>query len=185
MGCDIHLFIEHADFNEGDPASDALVGPYWINFGGEFNLSRNYSMFEILAGVRGRDAKFSPRGLPAGRLGWRTQEVHALVIDYENDGGERHVTPRIAEQWVSQGISTYPASRWNNGPHKGKPMYVTDPDAHTPSWLTADEFEQALNEYAVRNRNRDVGNDYRAVLAALRALETKSIGARVVFWFDN
>lgn len=184
MGCDIHLFIEYATFHDTDEDNNP-IGPYWTNFGGEFHLSRNYSMFEILAGVRGRDAMFWPRGLPTDRLGRRTRGAHAMVIDYESDGGERHVTPRIAEQWVSLGSADYLAQLWNNGPHKGKPMYVTDPDAHTPSWLTADEFEQALNEYAVCNRDRDVGNDYRAVLAALRALEPGSIGTRVVFWFDN
>lgn len=68
MGCDIHTYLEYAD------VTDREGQPYWQNFTSNGG-GRDYLMFEILAGVRGGEQQlFEPRGLPEGRLGWRTEE---------------------------------------------------------------------------------------------------------------
>jgi hypothetical protein len=50
------------------------------------------------------------------------------------------------------------------------------PDYHTHSWLTADEFQQAMQRAEAEHP------EYLAVLAAMRALGPES---RIVFCFDN
>lgn len=51
-----------------------------------------------------------------------------------------------------------------------------DPEWHSHSWLSADEFAEALRRAEAEHP------EYMALLAAVRALGP---GARVVFWFDN
>lgn len=52
MGCDIHAMMEVNDRN------------IWLN-GGDPDISRNYDIFSLLAGVRGTHVPISePRGIP-------------------------------------------------------------------------------------------------------------------------
>ena len=56
-------------------------------------------------------------------------------------------------------------------------MFVSHPDWHSHTWLSADEFEKAI---------QDLGNEkYRAALAAMRSFEADGLDARIVIWFDN
>ena len=50
-----------------------------------------------------------------------------------------------------------------------------DGDAHSHSWVTTEEFAEALNRADAEH------DEYRAMLAAMRCLPN----ARFVFWFDN
>lgn len=52
-------------------------------------------------------------------------------------------------------------------------------DWHSHSWLTADEFEEALTR---ASKQWEVPKEYRAALATMRELGST---ARIVFWFDN
>jgi hypothetical protein len=73
-----------------------------------------------------------------------------------------------AERWVNAGSSKYV--------NKDK-TYITHPDWHSHSWLSADELESAFRD--------DTGPDYKATLAAMRSFEKDGYQARLVFWFDN
>ena len=156
MGCDIHLYVEYQTREGSD---------YWFNFGSEFGLDRNYKVFSRLAGVRnyGEDAEhIFPRGLP-DNLGYVTEDETRYYISEEE--GHKNATPEEAKRWG--GISK--CGKW-----------VDDPDNHTYSWLTVDEYEKAIDVELVEH-----SVDYKALLAALKVLEEGMFDVRVGFWFDN
>lgn len=159
MGCDIHLFIEYK--TEGFDR--------WSPFGGKINPGRYYGLFAKFAGVRnyyGIKAISEPRGLPED-AGWRAKSENQLYIS--NTESEGHATPEQAKKWVDAGYSEIHDTHW-----------VTNPDWHSHSWLTPNEFEQALNEI-----KPEKAFEYFVVLDALRSFEKQGCQARLVFWFDN
>lgn len=78
-----------------------------------------------------------------------------------------YVTPDKAEQWVRDGRAQYREQHW-----------VTHPDWHTHSWLTAAEYREAL-------RRCQVWCEYKVLGTILDSFEEQGFDARVVFWFDN
>lgn len=167
MGCDIHCYIEHRPKDEkGD----------WNGFGGRINPGRYYAMFSILAGVRsGEDCPklFSPKGIPVD-LGYESNDDNRLFIsDTKSDD---YVSKERAAEWVAKGYSKLVDEHW-----------VTNPDWHSHSWLTPDEYQQAVecyNEFAnPHGYHLDV--EYLAILDCLRSFEKHGEDARLVFWFDN
>lgn len=162
MGCDIHLYCEYRDAQDGNR---------WRSWGNQFNLGRNYRIFEVLAGVRGDldQAIVRPRGLPED-VGYVVHDDNHLYIS--ESGGERTVTADKAAQWVASGCSRY-------RDHEGKHTWVTHPDWHSHSWLSLAEYQHALARL-------DGGPpEYGAIAAALAYLETQNCVTRIVFWFDN
>ncbi len=92
-----------------------------------------------------------------------------FVVDRETDG-ERCVSKVTAQEWIDKG--------WSK---KIDDNYISDPDWHTPSWLTVKEYEQVLR---AREEIEDYGKldqEWYAILAAMKVLNN----ARFVFWFDN
>lgn len=61
--------------------------------------------------------------------------------------------------------------------YEAEKKYVSNPDWHTHSWLTADEFAVAIEGSGEP--------EYEAILAAMRSFEAGGAQARIVFWFDN
>jgi hypothetical protein len=59
---------------------------------------------------------------------------------------DNSVSQERAEQWVASG-----SSRWrediDKDPNVQKKTWVTGPDWHTPSWLSAAEFSQVVSRY--------------------------------------
>ncbi|MCI5065264.1 hypothetical protein MRY87_06035 [bacterium] len=55
MGCDIHAWVEYRSSGESEAQ---VFGEIWFG--------RNYELFGLIAGVRGYEMLFSPRGLPEG-----------------------------------------------------------------------------------------------------------------------
>jgi hypothetical protein len=195
MGCDIHMYPE---FRWGGDDG-------WDSFGwGSFNPGRDYSLFACLAGVRGEEEPVvAPRGIPDD-LGWTAHDDYFFRINHEgHSGGDKYVTPEEAQRWVSDYGSKYEGEvrpmQWQSSfmnfatgeveskrgmsrlPHDGKPSMVSNPDAHTPSWVTLDELEAAID----RSRWASEAHEYRAIAAALRYLESNGYRTRIVFWFDN
>lgn len=148
MGCDIHMHLE------------VKIAGKWEHYGAP-SVSRDYSLFGLLAGVRGKGpAVVAPKGFPA-------DASTVTRFDYE--------------QWAG--------------------------DAHTPSWLSAEEISEFQDAWALAGehtiydgrpypaRGRDVEAD---VLHAYffgnswadfaRWPEERPNGiedVRWVFWFDN
>lgn len=162
MGCDIHGYIEYEKFTKQDGT------PYMDCFGKNLG-DRDYLMFGLLAGVRRDGCIYEPRGIPQN-IGFTVKSAyHLFVIDGETDS-EGMTSRENADRWVNSGISEYIEENW-----------ITNPDWHTPSWLTVEEYENVLK---AREQDVDYGTpdqEWYAILAAMKTLKN----ARFVFWFDN
>jgi len=82
--------------------------------------------------------------------------------------GEGCCTPSRAEAWVERGSSRY---------KDAEKMFVSNPDWHSHSWLTTDEYASVVEGTGEP--------EYEAILAAMRSFEEGGAKARIVFWFDN
>lgn len=165
MGCDIHCYPEFRKPNN----------EHWSSWSGRVNPGRNYELFGFIAGVRGEGGPVvPPRGLPSGKLGFYAFDDHKLSINDKFADSDGFCTLAKAQEWAKHGsviVNT----------EAGNPWYVTHPDWHSHTWLTPTEFEQAI-ERCTRWAPQD---DYFALLAALKSLESRGNEVRLVIWFDN
>ena len=203
MGCDIHLYIEYKSKDGYDPA--------WQGFGGNINPGRNYAMFALMADVRNcySDGKLpvlvERRGMPDD-AGYTATDDNRIYISETKS--EDYVSMETAKRWVKSGSSKFINDK------DGNPIWVTNPDAHSHSWLTTSEFESVINKYLeleagwhkvrVEEHNKMVKEEniqpdswaydppsmvdepeYQVVLASLKRFEELGYDARIVFWFDN
>lgn len=178
MGCDIHCYIEYRH----PPGPNHEDGGRWFGFGGRINPGRNYRMFGYLAGVRSDGPPVvEPRGLPEDAA-WDAQwDTWLHISDCEvNESGS--CTREQAAQYHRSG-SSY--RYLPEDTEKKKPIAVFHPDWHTHSWVTPDEWEQAIQQTVKTDAYHYPLPEYFAMLAALRSLEQQGYEARVVFWFDN
>lgn len=174
MGCDIHLFAEYRHKDSSKRYNDT-----WHNFGDHFNLGRHYGIFAAMAGVRSCENSplmfAAPRGLP-DNIGWRTNDAYWFYVCEEETDTSGWVSRAYAEKWVAENYS-----QWQTDEKKR----VADPDAHSMSWLTPEEFRHAV-EYVFPDGKEMTDNaEYKALAAALFSLENQGYECRVVFWFDN
>jgi len=168
------MYVEYNSKEHQPHANPALNS--WRSFGDRINPGRNYNLFGLLAGVRGDGEIFEVRGLPEN-LGWSASGDATLYIT-EGSDEDGCCTLAKAESYVQWGSTIYKDAN-------GKPVKVDHPDWHSHSWLTVDEFQQVLDAY-VSHFDQPVGLEYRALLAAMRALEDEGKNdVRLVFWFDN
>jgi hypothetical protein len=205
MGCDIHLYIEYkSKKTEFDGYETG-----WQSSGGRINPGRNYAMFALMADVRNYGDNKLPvlvkrRGMPDDAGYTATDDSRIYISDVPSS---KYVSMETAKSWVNSG------SKFIND-KEGNPIWVTDPDAHSHSWLTTSEFESVLNKYLeleagwhkerVEEHNKMVEREniqpdswayappsindepeYQVVLASLKRFEELGYDARVVFWFDN
>jgi len=207
MGCDIHLYIEYKDKK---PALENGYVPGWQSYGNRINPGRNYAMFALMADVRNYgDEKLpvlvEPRGMPDD-VSYTTMNDNRIYISETKS--EDYVSMETAKRWVESGSSKFINDK------EGNPIWVTNPDAHSHSWLTTSEFESILNKYLeletgwhkerVDTHNKWLQKEniqpsswayappsindepeYQVVLASLKRFEELGYDARVVFWFDN
>lgn len=164
MGCDIHLYVEYKRKGNDN----------WSGFGKRIWMSRIYGLFAKLADVRnswGTIPLSQPRGVPDD-IASEAFEDYTRYISESNY--ENWVTKEKAKSWVDKGYSEY----------KRGESFVTDPDAHSGSYCSADELEMCIKEVWKDGFN---GNEiqYVAVVDLLRSFERQECEARCVFWFDN
>jgi len=175
MGADVHMYVEY-NSKERLPHANPVLNS-WRGFGGRINPGRDYWMFALLADVRGSGALIEPRGLPEN-LGWQSQSDNRLYISDTNGDDEGNCTLAQAQSYALHGSTII-------NDNEGKPTWVTHPDWHSHSWLTVDEFQQVLEAYERKTKHK-AGLEYRALLAAMRAIEDEGKNdVRLVFWFDN
>jgi hypothetical protein len=172
MGCDIHLYLEHAYLR------DVQEDPWWscliANAG-----SRDYHLFGIMAGVRSGGCIFPPRGVPEGKLSYEVDGALYTRIDEDlgKEGHEGYCTLEVAKQWENYGSAiVYDGD---------KPVKVEGPDYHTHSWLTRNEFAECLAQYTLTSDWGPYDVEYDVILAAMTAFEERGQQTRLVFWFDN
>lgn len=161
MGCDIHCYIEYSSDNGTQKER------YWHFFGGRINPGRNYHLFGRIAGVRGGKAMIPPRGLPKD-IGIVAQFASQLTV-VEDDN------PRAQDEGC---CTRTQATRWGEQYLDEKKTTVVHPDWHSHTWLTVDEWAQAI-------RGAAYSIEYKAMLAAMRSLAQSGHDVRVVIWFDN
>jgi hypothetical protein len=188
MGCDIHMFIE-----EGIQYSDSPLS--WWGFCNRINAGRNYAMFGILAGVRCPDyMMYPPRGLPDA-LGWDVRDYMYVYVDDEQagpsgitwnkDGETSYCSLAKAEHWAKYGSGIIDL-KVGSGTRK----VIEHPDYHSHSWLTTEEYGQALARYEELSVADESGGwsgiaKYRAILRAMEELQVDRPHVRLVFCFDN
>lgn len=216
MGCDIHPYIEYV--TEGFKKGETRVEHFATLYG-----SRDYCLFAALTngnirGIDGTGAVPNPKGIPDGVSLRVFDELTLYVSDRDSaDGGEGTCSLSSAKEWTSENRYGYSSSEWVTGSYNfrrydpskdgllvdGRPKskdfkWVTDPDWHTHSWLTANELEAAIESYPEIMR-KTWGDAYEegsgdqphsevfGWLAALKALDERDgvIESRLIFWFDN
>jgi hypothetical protein len=172
MGCDIHMYLEFKDPN-----------PQWVPTGSPWrgwprvNPGRDYELFGYLAGVRSSaDPVVEPRGIPDD-IAWETANDWFLRINDEyaaRDDMSGYCTLAKAQEWSAYGHKII-------NDDQGNPYRVEHPDWHTPTWLTLDEYTQALAK--IKPEPYQMG--YWALLGAMKELAWYHMDTRLVFWFDN
>lgn len=159
MGCDIHLVVESKYYDS------------WLTALADVWTPRNYVLFGNMAeGVRyDSDNHFPLRGFPED-ADYSTKEKYYIALsELSEEDVERYSTSygcKIIEQF-------------------DKPYYIENPDWHSASWLTPEEFEHAIDNtdnYLDEYGTYEAPKEYRAILAYMKALDVPS---RIVFWFDN
>jgi hypothetical protein len=192
MGCDIHLYMEYRSKKNAND-TESLMRDYWWNFGKDFNPGRDYILFGAIAGVRYEEigAVVEPKGIP-DTLGWPTGGDFYLRIDVDSlednwELEEKTITLKSAEEYAKYGSKIIYDQETN------VPKYVEHPDWHTPTWLTVEEFESAIQKTEAYYRSPEniykyrfsVDGQYQALLAAAKALQSSDNEVRFVIWFDN
>lgn len=169
MGCDIHMYVEYR--------SKKAVNKAWHDFGKRINPGRNYHLFGLLCrGVRSNNPNgFEPKGKLTDYGTYSKNDAYLFISDDEQKDG--CTTLANAERWEQYGCQIIKNE-------KGIPYKVEHPDWHSHSWLTTEEFGQALQFYREEETYYPVV-EYEALLAAMEALERFDTEARIVFWFDN
>lgn len=166
MGCDIHCFPEYREPYRGPGHSyDPHLPPKWTSFGGDINPGRSYDLFAHMAGVRntiGVEPIAAPRGWPDD-TGYAAADARWLYVSPGSD------FEKLAWRWIDAGQSI-----WLDADER---EYVSNPDLHSLSWLTPDEFATVIAEGA--------GPEYHAILAALRSFESRGYDARLLIAFDS
>lgn len=200
MGTDIHAFIEYDNYYFPDRAH---------NFA-KINITRNYWLFTILAGVRGESIQgqtpvSEPKGLPEKKSWKLMHEAYYFVLDLEETSEPRCCTRKTAEKWGSKYVDE-------------KKLYVEDPDWHSHSWLSLQEVDEVIRRYsklkiqdklwldlpeqlpteykvteiyddnsymAVKEDPAIIPMEIIVIRDMMRSLEFQGNKSRFVFWFDN
>jgi len=190
MGCDIHMYVEYAYKQkiplDGDETPIKLERVHWHSLCDRMNPGRDYTMFSLLSdGVRGSyELSFPAKGLPPkDELGWSANgDAFLYICDKEdkNDIEDNECTLENALRWTQGGHRNI----YNDA--NGNPRWVDHPDWHSHSWLTTEEYAQALdNYYEVSIWGGEVGLVYSVILSMMRSIEERGATARIIFWFDN
>ncbi len=136
MGCDIHMYVE---YKQQDAADDQRE-EYWYAYGSRINPGRDYEMFGALAGVRTEHVPhIEPRGLPPV-LGYYSKSDYWIAVVNDPKDMEGYTDPITAQRYKDHG-SIEKTVEIRGLTHS----FISNPDWHTPSWLTPQEFEDAIN----------------------------------------
>lgn len=139
---------------------------WWDAFSNwELNIWRDYIMFALMAWVRWEfKSSFKPKWIPED-ISYGFKNIYYMEL---SDNAKE-----LVEQWYSVYNET-------------KTM-MSNPDAHSWSWLSFKEYKKCINEYKNSNPYKlDVPSvEFLIVLACMEKFEELGIKTRVVFFFDN
>ena len=172
MGADIHAFIEWFDDRHDR----------YFCFAEKINVRRDYLLFAVLAGVRNADYSVVPVSAPKGL----PDDISEDVVDhyYLKVSDEASICHDLyycsstdADRYIAGGSTEFRVdNQW----------FVSNPDWHTPSWLTLKSLQYAQHLYRQRE-SWSAGNiSLAAIIGAMESLDRLTIRpSRLVFWFDN
>lgn len=146
MGCDIHAYLE---YGEG-------------RFFGDVSLGRDYALFGMLTdgtvrSPNGPACAPAPRGLPDD-VSWDVSRAYYIRVEPDADGdlapedGERAVCYSNAIRYARYGAHFAERRRGKIRRLHGTPgpsarVLVSNPDWHTASWLSSEEFDRVIQAY--------------------------------------
>ena len=173
MGCDIHVYVEA--WKGDEPTSEYGFTALFPRI----HLGRDYYMFARLANVRGDHKNALPlRGLPVV-IGYMARNDNTIYVSKDEGKGERFALESMALRWIESGSSKVIWTR-----DDGTIGAVTDPDWHSHTWLTPEEWDAAIFD---RESERDwpLAVEYHIISDMMHGLRRRGHNSRVVFWFDN
>lgn len=185
MGCDIHLYVEtRRKSYKPEWRIPKHIKPDWlpISYRGEFS-DRLYGMFAALANIRNyHDLPSLPvKGLPDD-ISYKTFDEFFKGIKPKNANRETYEW-----EYEREDVQRWCKNKSSFLKKKGKQLYCSNPDWHTPSWCTADELQSCFN--TVFGDKMPYSGDYiewLALINYMKAFEsTGEFDCRAVFWFDN
>lgn len=179
MGCDIHMYLEYAD------KEDQREERYWNSFSeGELNLYRNYGAFGYLTNGHVRadvNMKFGvdPKGLPKGKMSYNVTEETRYYVTDEKREWEKSVSRSEAMTLLERHpyVRTY-------SDNSGKLTQIDNPDYHSHSWLSLNEFEMIFKAMC-KDKEMHINIEYKAILSLMKFLDKEGMDTRLVFWFDS
>lgn len=173
MGTDIHCYIEYTH-----PTYKKSNGIFkWHGFGSGNFGSRCYPLFDALFALQRPGEICGDRNIPQD-ISNDTRKHYMLDISDDgisesDDDYYRRITFDQAISWID------PHSRIEVD-ENGFLNSISCPDYHSDSWLTADEFDQAIDSI-----ESVIDPEYHAMVSICRTYEKFGYTARIVFWFDN
>lgn len=203
MGRDIHLFVEYDDRNNV-PFSTSGVRAF---ADGQFCISRDYRLFQCLAGAGGADFLRAVAELKGNNVRVQAAEARQILAEMREHvpliaprGLPTHYSEAVDaalfmpvrddgqnEPWMHDWPTRAEADEWVA---KGDSVYskesngcVSIPGYHTVSYLSLKEIYQSLRHYGIDINTTPL--EFRAVVAAMEQLDSTLERTRIVFWFDN
>lgn len=179
MGTDIHAFVEYDTNPEQRPFAE--MGAIHSVSLAEFDIERNYELFDRLAAARESQMEAPdfkphmrrPKGIPnvvsyAVARRWYVATQHP---EYTSLGDvPLLVFPPFQDAKLAIELDKVPV--------------FLNPEWHSASWMSLSELEEVVTEMDVDGCGPDVG--VRIVIVAMRMLEERygEGHSRLVFWFD-
>jgi len=154
MGCDINIHLEYVD-SRGS-----------LEYFAEINLLRNYDMFGIMAGVRGGDSLYDPKGLPS-------DPSHRVIecCTYYVAVNPLDASPESSETEMLATARYFGSGRLYN------------PDLHNFSWLSLKEYKNVLKAYSKKYGKPNV--TWESILISMKFFKKRGFKPRLVFWFEG
>jgi hypothetical protein len=182
MGRDIHAFIELA--------SRSAPGHFCAASRGEINFARDDDLFQALAGDPQSENPplYPPRGLPEQGSSELKERYFTPIVEDEEAPPDRSgfymLRSEVERMMKDKFHVAHLRCHYWGGPD-GPRKLISDPDSHTPSWLTHRELLAALEHHDLSVAEQHVW--FRAAVAAMAELarEYGPDRVRMVFWFDN
>lgn len=171
MGCDIHAFIEYA--YDGDNFSNSFSD-------GELNFGRDYTLFSLIAGVRGMEKPIVlPRGFPDDCIAKGDAKLFKsnwIVADkYKDYGSDAHTPTWLTLDELKKIRAKYIRIQLE---------FNSISDAATWALVNDDNVMNSIFTYSFGD-NENAGLYLSIViLESLKKIDPK-IKSRLVCWFDN
>lgn len=156
MGCDIHIYAEYWYDYELKSSRNRYWDHYATSLCKDFCIGRNYSLFNIMAGVRGDglNSISLPRGLPKEpKISHHTLDSASLIVVPDKELNlKNYVLPSnvISEsklEELKQNANIEYITTTSFGSTMKQCPVIYDPDYHSFSWLNLQELLEVRKRF--------------------------------------